>query len=256
MKKMIRKTLLLLSLPLVMSLSAVAQSEPKVKVDEKEMKYKGDDVKVKEKKDELKYKSADLKVKEKEEQTKIKGENLKIKEDDEERKVKAKVEPMQRTKVVETHIKTGETDVRTKRHIEPVASQTTIIQPEVVKVSAPEPAKKVAAKKPAAKKRVVARKTTKPRAGYVRTKIVRDTVFVPTPPERIVTTNTEYIHDTVTITRVDTVIKMQTENTYTGYSVPRGNFKKVKLKQDDDGEVWMKRKDKDGKTKTEKLNLE
>jgi hypothetical protein len=36
---------------------------------------------------------------------------------------------------------------------------------------------------------------------------------------------------------------VNTENTYTGYRVPRGNFKKVKLKKDKaNGDVWMKRK--------------
>ena len=84
----------------------------------------------------------------------------------------------------------------------------------------------------------------RPAVKYVtRTKLVRDTVFVPSDP--IVRTNTEYIHDTVELTRVDTFTKVQTQNTYTGYRVPRGNFKKVTLKRDKNtGEVYMKRKGK------------
>ena len=91
--------------------------------------------------------------------------------------------------------------------------------------------KKTATRKGSSHKRIAARKTNTARKYVVRTKIVKDTVFVPSPPETVVSTQTDYVHDTVLVTRTDTVVKTQTANTYAGYSVPRGDFKKVKLKE-------------------------
>ena len=254
MKNRMLRSLSLLGISLVMALSVSAQ-EPKVKTNDKETKYKSEDLKIKDKKDEDKYKSNEAKIKDKKDETKYKSEDLKIKDEKDERKVKAKVKPMKATKTERTEIKNGETHVRTTEHIAPISVEPAAPEPVVAEqVAVPEISttiKKTAIRKHAVHKSIppkaiVAGKTnTTPRPKYiVRTKIVRDTVFVPSPPERIV--STEYLHDTVTVTRVDTFVKVQKENTYTGYRVPRGNFKKVKLKKDKDGDdVWMKRKTKD-----------
>lgn len=278
MKNTMLRSLSLLGASLVMTLSVAAQDIPKVKTDEKETKYKSedvkakqkkdetkiklDDLKVKEKKDETKYKSDDLKVKNKKDQTKYKGDDLKVKEDDEEKKIKAKVEPLEKTSTESTEIKIGETDVKVKEQVVPIPTEPpvaerimterAVVPPPPAPVVKKAPAKKYAAKKSTPRKRTV---SNKPKT-IVRTKVVRDTVYVPSPPEKEIYTQKEYVHirDTVTITRVDTVVKTQIENTYDGYNVPQGDFTKVKLKKDkDDGEVWMKRKEKDGKIKTEKL---
>ena len=253
--KMIR-SLSLFCIFLVMALSVAAQEDTKVKTSDKVSKYKSEGLKIKDKKDEEKYKSADLKIKNKEDEEKYKSADLKIKDKEDERKVKAKVKPMQKTYSERTRIKTGETQVRVKEHLEQVDAAPAEPEPaaaeQVAVAKIPATVKKTTTRKYTAKKAVVhtaARKT--PHRYIVRTKIVRDTVFVPSPPERVV--STEYKHDTVSVTRVDTVVKMQTQNTYTGYRVPRGDFKKVKLKRDkNNGDVWMKRKEKDGKTETDK----
>ena len=273
MKNVKLKSLTLLGMSLMLSVSVLAQEQPKVKTSEDETKIKwendskikekkdeikykpNDDDKVKVKKDEIKVKSGDDKYKHKKDEIKYKTEDLKVKDEKGERKIKGVVEPMQPTLTERTHVSTGETNVTTKTHVEKMNDRTVIPAPVVTPpapvAKAPEPApKKTTTRKYAA------RKTTPKKSGarnVVRTKVVRDTVFVPTPPETIVHTEREVIRDTVTVTRVDTVVKIQKENTYTGYSVPQGNFKKVKLKRDDNGEVWMKRKDSDGKTRTEKL---
>jgi len=215
---------------LLMALSAEAQSDPKMKIGDHENKYKWEDTKTKDEKKEAKFKTEDLKRKDESKETKIKG----------------TVRPMHMTATERTEIRTGETQVRTKEHIEPISTTSTIVEPaapEQVAVTKPEIQKPVAHKR-VTHKRVAVRRTSKTPRYVVRTKVVRDTVFVPSPPEKIVSTQTEYIHDTVSVTRVDTVVKMQTKNTYTGYSVPRGNFKKVILKKDKKtGEVYMKRKE-------------
>jgi hypothetical protein len=245
-KNRILRPITLLGISLMMALGVSAQ-EPKVKVSDKEYKYKSEDLKIKEKKEETKYKSEDLKMK----------------DEKDERKLKAKVKPMKATMKERTEVKTGATQVMTKEHMQSITSKPEIAEPVVTDpVATPKvattvkkaPAGKQKASKSTAQKRTAARKSGKTPKYVVRTKIVRDTVYVPSPPERIVSTQTEYVRDTVIITRVDTVLKVQTTNTYTGYRVPSGDFKKVKLKRDkDDGEVWMKRKEKDGKIKTEKL---
>jgi len=220
----------------MMAISVIAQEPAKLKANDKEAKYKSEDLKVKSKKEEGKYKATDLKMKDEKE----KG------------KVKAVVHPMHRTMMQQTDLKTGETQVKTKEQIErieaPVLPATPAEPTVATQLTVPEipaPVKKVAVHKHLAakstyRKPVAVRKTNAPRY-VVRTKVVKDTVYVPSLP--IVTTNTEYIHDTVEVTRVDTFTKVQTQNTYTGYNVPRGNFKKVKLRKDkyDDG-VHMKRK--------------
>jgi hypothetical protein len=248
MKNRMMRSFALLGISVMMTLSVAAQDEPKIKVSDKESKYKSEDLKIKEKKEEVKYKSADLKVK----------------DENDKRKIKARVTPMQKTSTERTVIKTGETNVRTKERLEPVSLTPADAEPAAVRqVAVPEisaPVKKTATRKYTARKNTVhkpagAPKTNTVRKYVVRTKVVRDTVLVPSPPERIV--SKEYVHDTVTVTRVDTVVKTKIQNTYTGYPVPKGDFKKVKLKRDENGgDVWMKRKEKDGKTKTEKLKQE
>lgn len=243
MKRILLKPLSLLGLSLMLGLSVAAQDAPKVKTSEKESKYK----------------SEGLKMKDKKEESKFKADELKMKDEKDERKVKAKVKPMRATSTTRTVLKTGETDVRTTEHMTPLELQPVppeqvaaapVAVPEMPVVKKPVARKTVATKRVAHKSAPVRKSGTAPRY-IVRTKVVRDTVYVPSPPERIV--STEYVRDTVTVTRVDTVFKVQTQNTYTGYKVPRGDFKKVKLKRDkDDGSVWMKRKEKDGKVKEDK----
>jgi hypothetical protein len=241
----------------MMAVSAVAQDQPKVKVNDNEVKIKSDDEKVKLQKEENKYKTDGLKVKDNENELKVKGDGLKIKDNENERKVKATVAPMRPTSTERVEMKTGATQVKSTEHVAPLPQERVTIeradpmpvavQPVTVSkstdVKKSSTHKRVAAKS-TTPKRVAARKSTAPKT-IVRTKLVRDTVtvYVPGPTERVVSTQTEYVHDTVTVTRVDTVVRMQTNNTYSGYSVPRGDFKKVKLKKDKDGEVHMKRKE-------------
>ena len=231
------RSLSLLGVALAMALSVAAQDQPKVKMSDKETKYKSDDLKIKDKKEEEKYKTADLKVKDEGVKTKVKG----------------MVRPMHITKTERTEIRTGESDVKVTDHILPLPTETveTVTPvPAVTQQLAVPDAPTVAAKpvhhrvhRYAVSKNVPAKRVAT--KYVVRTKVVRDTVYVPSPPEKLVSTQTEYVHDTVSVTRVDTFLKYQKENTYTGYQVPRGNFKKVKLKKDKDDEVWMKRKGKD-----------
>ena len=269
MKNTMLQSLSLLGISFVIGLSVSAQ-EPKIKSTAKEDKYKTEDLKVKDKKDEVKYKEDDLKVKEKKDETKYKDDDLKIKvkkdeskykeaglkvkDEANERKVKGEAHPMRKSMSERTVLKTGEEKVTTKEQIAPVAVETTTIEP--IAAPAPVPVMATPVKKPVRKytahKKSTAKPvaTAKPNTGvkYItRTKVVRDTVYVPSEPERIVSTQTEYLHDTVTVTRVDTVTKIQKVNTYTGYNVPKGDFKKVKLKRDKkDGTVHMKTKtDKD-----------
>lgn len=257
MKNTILRSLSVLGVSVMMALSATAQEQPKVKVNDNEAKYKSDDEKLKLQKDEAKYKSDDLKVKENGNELKIKGEDLKVKANDNEKKVKATVQPMHPSTTERIEMKTGETHVKATEHLTPLTEEHVTVEPApptpvaveqvtVAKTSADvkPAARKHVAVKSSAHKRVAARKTTAPKT-VVRTKVVRDTVtvYVPSPPERIVSKQTEYVHDTVMVSRVDTVVRMQTTNTYSGYSVPSGDFKKVKLKKDKDGEVHMKRKE-------------
>jgi hypothetical protein len=233
MKNRMLRSLSLLCIPVMMALSVSAQQPSKLKAKDKDNKYRTEDLKIKDKEKGGKY--TDYKVTEKD-----KG------------KVKGIVHPMNRTMYERTDLKSGETQVRTKQHIErveeplpEVTPATPIVATEVSVNPMPLPEKKVAVHKRVAPKTMhksVA--VRRPAVKYVtRTKLVRDTVFVPSDP--IVRTNTEYIHDTVELTRVDTFTKVQTQNTYTGYRVPRGNFKKVTLKKDKNtGEVYMKRKGK------------
>jgi hypothetical protein len=224
-----------------MTLNVGAQEQPKEKINDHEYKYK----------------SEDLKVKLQQDETKVKANDLKIKDNENERKVKAKVKPMRTSATERTMMKTGETQVRTKDHLAPISSESVTSEPAVPapvavqKVAVPKnaatvkrtTARKYAASKRTANRRTVARKAKSSPKYIVRTKLVRDTVYVPGPTETVLAKQTEYVHDTVFVTRVDTVIRMQTKNTYSGYQVPKGDFKKVKLKRDKDGEVWMKRKE-------------
>lgn len=236
MKTTMIRSLSLLGISLAMAMSVAAQ-EPKVKTSDKEDKYKSESLKMKDKKEESKFKSEDLKVK----------------DEKETRKVKGKAIPMQPTKTVRTETKTGETQVRTTEHITPVATETIeptpepVVAEEIAAPVIPTPVKvsthQYAAKKSTPRKHLAARKPNTGVRYITRTKVVRDTVFVPSPPEKVVSIQTEYVHDTVSLTRVDTVVKVETKNTYTGYRVPKGNFRKVKLKKDkDNNDVWMKRK--------------
>jgi len=223
MENTMLKSLSLLGVSLMLTFSVMAQD---VKVKEKDSKYKSEDVKLKEK-------TKDVKT---------------------EKKVKGPVKPMQRTSFQRTEIKTGETQVRTIEHPTPVNVEPALPEPEPVVTTQeavsvnPMPEHKPAVAKHAVRKSmphkaVATRKINRPRY-IVRTKVVRDTVMVPSPPEKVVTT--EYVHDTVNLTRVDTFTKVQIQNTYTGYRVPRGDFKKVTLKKDKNtGEVIMKRKGKE-----------
>ena len=230
---------------LMMALSVAAQEDTKMKTSDKESKYKSEDLKIKDKKDEEKYKSADLKMKDKKDEEKYKSADLKIKDKKDERKIKGRVKPMQTTMKERTEMKTGETQVRVQEHPEPLVAPVVsepVVQEPVAVTKIPAPVKNVAVRKHTVRKTALATRSNKRPRYIVRTKIVRDTVFVPSPPEKVV--STEYLHDTVSVSRVDTVIKMQNENTYTGYRVPAGNFKKVKLKRDkNNGDVWMKRKE-------------
>jgi hypothetical protein len=239
MKHTMLKTLSILGISLMMTASVAAQEEPKVKVNDNEYKYK----------------SEDLKMKGNEEESKYKAKDLKIKENDEERKVKGKVKPMRLTTTERTVMKTGETQIRAKEQLAPINTLEPVVPaptPVVVEqVAVPKTAstvkktgtRKYAAKKSTARKHIAARKSSTAPRTIVRTKIVRDTVYVPSPPPQMLATQTEYVHDTVFITRVDTVLRMQSTNNYAGYRVPAGDFKKVKLKKDKDGDVWMKRKE-------------
>ena len=270
MKNKIIRSLSLFGLSLMMGFSVAAQEGVKVKTGDEEVKYKSQDAKLKVQEEESKYKSKDLKVKANNEESKLKSDDrkvkvqdqeskyksadLKVKENENETKIKGTVRPMKRTKREQTEMKIGETQVRTREHITPIETEkvtpsttpATLEQVDVSKTTAT--VKKIAPRKYAAKKgtyhkRTAARKSNKAPKTIVRTKVVRDTVFVPSPAERIVSTQTEYVRDTVFVHRVDTVVKTQTTNTYAGYPVPAGDFKKVKLKKDKDGEVQMKRKE-------------
>jgi hypothetical protein len=257
MKTLSLKSLSLLGLSTIMALSVSAQSQPKIKENANgETKYKSDDVKIKTNENEQKYKSDGVKVKSNDNEYKYKSDDLKVKTNENETKIKGQVAPMRRTATERTDVKTGETQVITKEHMEPINTQTTTtVEPAAVGVEQREiPKEATAVRKVAARKttsrpktsptrRLAARKpSTAPRT-IVRTKVIRDTVMVPSPPERVVVTNTEVVRDTVLVTRVDTVEKTQVVNTYNGYNVPRGDFKKVKLKKDKDGNVYMKRKE-------------
>jgi hypothetical protein len=239
MKNTMLKSLSLFGLSLMLALSVTAQ-DAKVKTNNREDKYKSEDLKIKAKTDDSKYKADGLKEKDENGATKVKG----------------RVRPMHKTTSVRTELKTGETQVKTREQIAPVTTEPTPPEPtEMAQAPVPQvsaPVQKTAARKHIAPKStyhkpVAVRKTTTPHKYIVRTKVVRDTVFVPSPPEKVV--STEYLHDTVTVTRVDTMLQVQKQNTYTGYRVPRGDFKKVKLKKDkDDDGAWMKRKGTDGTT--------
>ena len=257
MKNTMLKSISLLGISVMMALSVAAQ-EPKVKTTDKESKYKSEDLKIKDKTDKDKYKTDDAKIKDKEDETKYKSADMKIKNKKDETKIKGKVKPMQRSMRERTVIKTGETHVKTQEHIESldvtpatepvVAEQEPVQVPDISATVKKSTVRKHTVRKHVAPKTAVVSKTTTPVKYITRTKIVRDTVYVPSPPETVV--QKEYVHDTVSLSRVDTVIKVQTQNTYTGYSVPRGNFKKVKLKRDKEtGDVYMKRKTKDGNDK-------
>lgn len=234
------RSLSLLGISMAMGLSVAAQGDIKVKTGDNETKIKSEDLKIKEESAEGKFKARDLKMK----------------DEKSERKIKAKVQPMRISATERTVIRTGETQVRTKDHLAPIAEPVTATPsvPAPVAVEQVDMSKatgtvrkatsrKYAARRSTAHKRTTGHKGNTARKYVVRTKIVRDTVFVPSPPERIVATQREYVHDTVLVTRVDTVVRMQTTNTYAGYRVPKGNFKKVKLKREKDGDVWMKRKE-------------
>lgn len=249
MKNSIVRSLSLLGISLMMTLSVAAQDVPKEKITDKEDKYKSEDLKTKDKKDKKdKYKTADLKIKDKKDESKVKEEAMKIKEDGNERKIKGRVRPMAASRSEQSELRTGEEHVTTTEHFDPLITDEPVVsEPSVAPVVVPEvtaPVKKTYAHKYTHRKstpvKYAANSSNRPRY-IVRTKVVRDTVFVPGEP--VVTTQTQYIHDTVSVTRVDTFIKAEKENTYTGYRVPNGDFKKVKLKKDNDGDVWMKRKE-------------
>jgi hypothetical protein len=250
------RSLSLLGISLMMGLSVAAQDGAKVKIGDKETKYKSEDLKIKEEKKTAKYKSDDVKIKEEKHTSKYKSDDLKIKDEKSERKIKGTVKPMQVSTREEIEMRTGETKVRTQEHLapitQPVTEETTVATPTAIEpVAVPKTAatikktstRKYASRSAAPRRRVAASKSNVRTKYVVRTQVVKDTVFVPSPPEKVVTTQTEYVHDTVLVSRVDTVVRMQTTNTYSGYQVPRGDFKKVKLKKDKDGEVHMKRKE-------------
>lgn len=230
MKNTLIRSLSLIGISLLMTLSVAAQEDPKLKVNDKEGKFKSEDLKLKaEKEKEAKYKSDELKGKDKKGEVKVKG----------------ITRPMRATSTINTEMRTGETQVRTKEQIEPINTNEVVVEPAAPsQIAVSKPAVRKYTHKKTVHKYVATRKTNTRPKYIVRTKVVRDTVFVPSAPEKIVSTQTKYIHDTVSVTRVDTVVKMETKNTYTGYSVPRGNFKKVTLKKDKKtGEVYMKRKE-------------
>jgi hypothetical protein len=216
----------MLGVCLMMAASASAQQEPKEKVGKHEYKYKSDDLKVKLQKDEDKYKAG----------------SLKVKENSNERKVKSLVKPMRISKTEQTTIKTGETQVWTSRHEAPSATneETTATKTSTVRKSG---GRKYAARS-TAHRRTAARKTSTARKYAAHTRKARHhRTYAASQQQRVTATQPQYIHDTVYVTRVDTVVRIQRMNTYSGYRVPRGDFKKVKLKRDKDGRVWMKRKE-------------
>ncbi len=223
MKTTFLKTLSLLGVTALMAVNASAQ-EPKEKFNHHEYKYKSGDYKVKEQKDESKYK----------------GSAYKEKVNSNERKVKKLVRPMRPTSSEETTIITGETRVTATEPSRTTIEQVTMNAAQDEAVTKTKSVRKsttrhYAAHRSPARKHYAVRKTKSThKYAAVRTKIVK---------EPIVTTRTEYVHDTVFVTRVDTVMKIQRMNTYAGYRIPRGDFKKVKLKRDKEGRVWMKRKE-------------
>jgi len=235
MKTTMLRSLSLFIVSVLMAFSVAAQDEAKVKIKEKKDKYKSEDLKIKDNRDESKYKA----------------DGMKIKEGDGTTKMKAHVVPMNATYKSKTELKTGETNVMTKEHPTPIKAMVPEPEPTVVnEVQVPEtpaPVTKTTTHRYVAKKTAhkPVTRSTGPKPRYiVKTKVIRDTVYTPSAPERVVTVDTQYLHDTVSMTRVDTVIKREKENTYTGYAVPRGNFKKVKLKKDKQtDEVRMKTKE-------------
>jgi hypothetical protein len=223
MKPVMLRSLSLFGVSVILALSAAAQEEPKVKINDHEYKYKSEDVKVKLQREEDKYKTP----------------GLKIKDNGRERKVKGWVKPMRITTTERTVIKTGETQVATTEHLAPATASVEPATPKTatVKKSA---TRKYASRKATSQKRIAARKTNSKHRYAVHRKAVRHSA---SQPKQVAAVQTVYVHDTVFITRVDTVLRLQRMNTYSGYRVPRGDFKKVKFKRDNDGRVWMKRKE-------------
>lgn len=220
------KSLSLLSAALMMMLSAAAQQEPKEKVGHHEYKYKSDDLKVKLQKDEDKFKTG----------------SLKVKENCCERKVKGWVKPMRVTRTEKTMIKTGETQVWTSTH--PAPDMTTNQTTETKTTSVRKATTHRYAGRMKSHKRLAARKTSAKHRYAAHTRKVRHyAAHSSNRQSAAVAVQPQYLHDTVFVTRVDTVVRLERMNTYSGYRVPRGDFKKVKLKRDRDGRVWMKRKE-------------
>jgi hypothetical protein len=205
--------------------AAHAQSEPKVKNNHHEWKYKSDDYKVKLQKDEDKFKTP----------------GLKIKENSNERKIKGYVKPMRLTKTEKTIVKTGETQTWTSRQDNPTMMSDERTATETKQIRKHNTRRYAA--KTSAHKRVAVRKTSKQHKYAFHKKTMKHYAAHTTRQQTKVVKETQYVHDTVFVTRVDTVIKIQRMNTYSGYRVPRGDFKKVKFKRDRDGRVWMKRKE-------------
>lgn len=90
-----------------------------------------------------------------------------------------------------------------------------------------------ARKSPSAPKRTVAhraRKTSGARTAKLSTKpgVIR-----------------QVVHDTVYVVRLDTVYRMRSRDSYSGYRSGKDNFKKLKIKRED-GEIILKKKYEDG----------
>jgi hypothetical protein len=237
----------------IMLSTAVSAQEPKTKIEKHENKYKSEGLKVKEEKKESKYKSEDLKVKEEKKETKVKGtlrpvSGTRMTEHTEKITGKTEITPVESKEVKSVTMETLQTPV--------VAEKTETVKAITAKKKVAYAGRRHVAKRSnnAYKKTSTARRNTAARkyATRVKTviKTVRDTVYVPSQPETLV--STEYVHDTVLVTRVDTVLKIQKAASYSGYRIPRGDFKKIKLKKDKDSdEVQMKKKMKHGKRERE-----
>jgi hypothetical protein len=234
MKTRIFKQVLLLGATVLLSTGTFAQD-----------KYKTN-------KNETKYKTSGYKVKENKNETKIKGTLVRPKVFD-------------KSTVVTEERKTGQTQVRTKETLIPLDSRTVADEKPVVATAEPIDMKTIKKSTTVAKKksyakarkapaRKVAARKTPARKLYAAAKpqIIRDTVYIEKEPETRVVTNTEFVRDTVVVSRVDTVFRTQS---FTGYRMPSVNYKKLKLKKDGN-EIYMKKKTEDGKWIKEKFEDE
>jgi hypothetical protein len=159
---------------------------------------------------------------------KIKDDKLKYKSDDAKIKIKGDVPAQGWVPVDEpTVVQRESSDYKQ-------GQSTTVVRPA-----------KMVAK--AAPKKVAAKKCNCPKTA-ARKPVARKVAYKPKPRARVVAAPA-VLHDTVYITRVDTVFRMSEQNIYTGYRYSDGlndDFEKLKVKKDDD-EIKIEKKYKDGR---------